>query len=81
MVLPGSLLPGAEVALIVEVHAVSDGVETACGTEFLHHTKKFVFTLKAALAVVAGIFGALELGGGDDFERNSLLVGESNGIA
>ena len=51
--------------MIVEIHAVSNGVEATRGAKFLHHRKKFVFTLKAALAVVARIFGAVEFGGGD----------------
>ena len=80
VVLLCGLLAGAEVALIVKVHAVSDGVEAACGAEFFHHRKKLVFALKAALAIVARIFGAVEFGGGDDFDRNALLVGKGNGI-
>src|SRR5579864_1937824 len=75
-----SLLPGTKVALVVNVHAVGNDVEAASYAQFFHHGEKLVFTLKAALAVIAGIFGAVEFGGGDDFERNRLLVGKGDGI-
>ncbi len=74
------LLPWAEVALVVEVHAVGDGVEAARGAQFLHHVKQFVFALKTALPVVARIFRAVEFRGRDDFQRNALLVGKGDGI-
>src|SRR5579864_8929188 len=75
-----SLLSGTEVSLVVNVHAVGNYVEAASYAQFLHHGEKLVFTLKAALAVIAGIFGAVEFGGGNDFERNRLLVGKGDGI-
>src|SRR5579862_575905 len=73
-------LSGAEVALIVEVEAVGYRVESARGTEVFHHREEFVFALEAALSVVALVFRAVEFGGGDDLDRDSLLVGESNRV-
>ena len=36
--------------------------------------------MKAAGAVVAHVFGPVEFGSGDDFERNRLLAGKSDSI-
>ena len=80
MMLFGGLLAGAEVALIVQVHTVGDRVEPARGAKVFHDCEEFVFAVKAALAVIAGIFGTIEFRSGDDFERNSLLVGEGDGV-
>src|SRR5690242_10968253 len=74
--LPCSLLARPKVTLIVKVHAVSNGVKSAGGTELFHYRKQFVLALKATLPVVASIFGTIELGCGKHLDRNSLLVGE-----
>ena len=63
------------------VHAVSDFVEASIGAKLFHHCEQFVLSLKAALPVVPRIFGTVEFGGGEHFDRNPLLVGESNRIA
>ena len=78
--LRGGLLAGAEVALIILVHAVGDGIESAGGAEIFHDGEEFIFTVEAALAVVAGIFGAVEFGRCDDFDRDFVLVGKSDGV-
>ena len=80
MVLLCGLLPGAEVALIVEVHPVRNGVEAPRFAQFLHHDKQLIFTLKAALSVVARIFRTVEFGRRDDFYGNVLFLGKSDGI-
>ena len=78
--LPGGLLPRAEVALIVPVHAVGNRVESARGAQLFHDIEKFVFALKATLPVIACILRAVEFGGGDHFDRNPLLVREGDGV-
>ena len=45
-----------------------------------HHRKKFIFALKAALAIVAHIFRTVEFRSGDHFQRNALFVGEGDGV-
>ncbi len=80
MMLRGGLLAGAEVALIILVHAVGDGVESAGGAEIFHDGEELVFAMEAALAVIAGIFGAVEFCGRDDFEGNPMFVGEGDGV-
>src|ERR1051326_3683111 len=74
--LPCSLLPRPKVTLIVNVHAISNGVKSAGGAELFHYRKQFVLALKATLPVVASIFGTIEPGCGNYLDRNSLLVGE-----
>ena len=78
--LPRGLLPRSKVALIVEVHTVGDSVETASGPESFHDREEFVFALKAALAVIAGILGTIKLRSGDDLDGNVLFVGEGQGV-
>ena len=80
VMLRGGLLAGAEVALVVLVHTVSDSVESAGGAEIFHHGEEFIFAMEAALAVVAGIFRAVEFRCRDDFEGYPVLVGEGDGV-
>ena len=80
MVLSGSLLARAEVALIIEVYAIRNRVESPRGAQLFHHYKKFVFALKASLPVIACVFRTVEFGGDNDFDGDSLLIGESDGV-
>jgi hypothetical protein len=80
VVLPGDVPAGAEVAFVVEIHAIRDGVEAARGAESFHDGEEFVFAVEAALAVVAGIFWAVEFGGRDDFEGDSVFSGKGDGV-
>jgi hypothetical protein len=54
------LLAGAKVALIVQIHAICNRVETAGGAKSFHYFEEFIFTLKAALAVVACVLGTIK---------------------
>ena len=36
--------------------------------------------MKAAGRIVAGVFGTIQFGGGDDFERNAVLSGKGDGV-
>jgi len=80
MVLAGGLLSGAEVALVIKVDAVGDGSKAALGAQRLHHSKKLIFAMKAALAVVANVVGVVEFGGDDDFDRYGLFSSEGESI-
>ena len=80
VVLTSSLLARTEVALVVEVHAVGDGIEAAGVAKGFHDGEEFVFAMEAARGVVARVFGAIEFGGGDDFERNASLPGEGDRV-
>jgi hypothetical protein len=80
VVLAGGLLSGAEVTLVVSVHAVRDRLKAALGAQRLHHRKKFVFAVKAALTVVANVVGVVEFGGDDDFDRYGLFSSEGESI-
>ena len=73
-------LAGTEVALIVEIYAVRDGVESARHAQFFHQREQFILTEEAALRIVAHIFGTIEFRGGDHFQRNRLLPRKGDGI-
>ena len=80
MVLASGLLSGAEVALVIEIHAVSDGVKAVLFAEGFHDSEEFVFAMEATGCVIASIFGALKLGRWNDLKRNALLLGEGGRI-
>jgi len=80
VVLTSSLLARTEVALVVEVHAVRDRIEAAGVAKGFHDGEEFVLAMEAARGVVAGVFGAIEFGGWDDFEGNVLLMGEGDRV-
>src|SRR4051794_8012482 len=77
----GGGLSGPEFVLIIEIHAIGNLVEAASSTQIFHHSEKLIFAVKAALPVVAGIFGPLELRRGNDFDRKSLLLGERQRVS
>jgi hypothetical protein len=72
-------LAGAEVAGVVGVHAVGDVCEAELRAESTHDVEELVFAMEAAVEVVAGILGAVELFGGDDVEGHAETVGEGAG--
>jgi hypothetical protein len=80
VVLRGGLLAGTKVALVILIHTVGDCIETARGADLLHDCEEFVLAVEAALAVVAGIFWAVEFGSRDDFEGDSVFIGEGDGV-
>ena len=63
----GSDLSGTKVALIIGIHAVSDGLEPMFCAKRFHHREQLVLAMETARAVVAYIFGAIKFGGGNDF--------------
>src|ERR1700743_3199433 len=80
MMLISSLLSRAKVALVVSVHAVGDGVEAARLAEIVHDLEELILAVEAALSVIAGVFRAVEFRGSDDFNGDSILIGESDRI-
>src|SRR5713226_10136894 len=55
------LLPRTEVALVVGVDAVCDGVETVGGTVLLHDCEQLVLAVETAHGVVASAAGIFQL--------------------
>ena len=45
-----------------------------------HDAEEFVFAMEAAVEVVAGVFGTVELFSGDDVERHAESAGEGAGL-
>jgi len=76
----GSLLAGTEISLVVEVHAVGDGIKALRRTEFFHYNKQFVFAMKATGGVVPYVCWAIDFVGQNDFKWNSLFHGKSGRI-
>src|SRR5579872_2874840 len=76
LVLLGRDLTWAEVALIVEIETIGDGIEILLVAKTLHNSEEFVFAVKAASSVVTGIFRSIEFGCGNDFEWNVMFAGE-----
>ena len=66
MVLDGGLLAGAEVAAVVEVHAVGDVREALRRHGRLHLGEELVFAVEASLGVVALVVGVFEFVGLED---------------
>ena len=79
-VLRGCGLAGAEVALVVEVHSVGDGFESASRAEILHHREEFVLAVEAAGGIVADVLRAVEFAGRNNFKRNALLASEGDSV-
>lgn len=77
---PGRLLPRPKISLIVKIHTIGDRFESSRRPHLFHDLKEFVFALKATLAIIANIIGAIEFRCLDDLNRKTLLFGESNRI-
>src|SRR5208282_666245 len=48
-------LAGTEIVLVVQVDAISDGVEAARLTQFFHQREEFIFAKETALRIVADV--------------------------
>src|SRR5438552_3379920 len=51
----GRPLAGTKIALVVEIHAIGDGIEAVLAAVALHDGEELIFAVEAALCVVAGI--------------------------
>src|SRR5260370_37165201 len=60
MMLARRLLPGAKIALVVSIHSVGDGVESAGLAVALEHGEQFVLAMKAAHGIVADVGGIFQ---------------------
>src|SRR6266436_3642483 len=80
MMLSCRYLARAKISLIINIYAVCDRVEVVRQPKTLHHGEKLIFAMKTARSIVADVFRAIEFGGGDDFQRDSLFPGKSNGV-
>ena len=73
-------LAGTEVALVVQVDAIGNGVEAASLPKVFHQREEFIFTEEAALGIVADVFRAIKFGGGDHFQGDRLFLGKGDCI-
>src|SRR5579864_9168259 len=74
--LPRGLLTRTEVALVIHIDPVGNGVELVRAAKIFHNGEQFVLAVEAASSIVAGIFGAIEFGGGNDLQRDALFSGK-----
>src|SRR4029077_7292633 len=80
MMLSCRCLARAKISLIIYIYPVCNRVEVVRESKTLHHGEQFIFAMKTARSIVADVFRTIEFGGGDDFNRDSLFAGESNGV-
>lgn len=73
------LLAGAELAAVVEVHAVGNVGETGLLAAGFHAGEELVFAVETALGVVALVVGVVEFGGEESFGGDAVLGGEGEG--
>ena len=73
------LLAGAELAAVVEVHAVGNVGETGLLAAGFHAGEELVLAVETALGVVALVVGVVEFGGEEGFGGNVVLGGEGEG--
>ncbi len=74
------LLPGPEIAAIIEIHAVGQMLKTQPYARFLHFREQLTLAVKAPLQIVLHILRVLHLVGPDDLQRNPLPVRELNRV-
>src|ERR1039458_6134771 len=55
MMLSGRLLPGPKVALVVEVHAVGNGIEPQALPLLFHYGEQFVFAVIATGSIITQV--------------------------
>src|SRR5258708_31482278 len=79
-VLRRSNLPRPEVALIVPVYTIGDGLELTRGGERFHDGEKLVLAMKAAGRIVADVFRPIQFFGANDFDGDVLLTCKGNGV-
>src|SRR5207237_9201495 len=73
-------LARAKISLIIHIYAVRNRVKIMRQTEILHYGEQFIFAMKTARGIVAGVLRTIEFGSGDDLKWNSLFAGESDGV-
>ena len=76
----GRLLAGTKIALVVEIHAIGDGIEAVLAAVALHDGEELVFAVEAALCVIAGIIWIFQLLRLDDLAGNVLFLREKQGV-
>src|SRR5215472_11758066 len=76
----GCLLPWTKIALIINIHAISDRNKAVLPRELLHGSEQLVFAMKATRRIIADIFGLFCFMCLDDLKRNPLLLRESHCI-
>src|SRR5438876_182971 len=76
----GRPLAGTKIALVVEIHAIGDGIETMFAAVALHDGEELVFAVEAALCVIAGIIWIFQLLRLDDLAGNVLFLREKQGV-
>src|SRR5215471_3965152 len=74
LVANGRLLPGTKIALIINIHAISDRNKAVLPRELLHGSEQLVFAMKATRRIIADIFGLFCFMCLDDLKRNPLLL-------
>ena len=73
-------LSGTKITLIIDIHAVGNGLESPFCGKCLHHLKKLVFTVEAPLAVIADIFRPIHFAGLDHLNGDPVLLREGERV-
>src|SRR6266568_5932812 len=78
--LRGGHLPRTEVALIVKIHSVSNGLKAASRRKSLHHSEELVLAMKTARGIIPNVFGPVEFVGTNHLDWNVVFAGEGDSI-
>ena len=81
LVLLGGVLAGTIIAQIVRVHPVDDVLVTARAAHLLQTREQLVLAVEAAVGIVAGVIGIVELGGPDVLVHDAESLDERLGVA
>src|SRR6266496_151777 len=78
--LRGGNLPRTEIALIVEIHSVSDGLKSAGARKSLYHGEELVLAVKASRRIIPDVFRPVEFFGANDLQRDVMFASESDSV-
>jgi hypothetical protein len=69
-------LTGAEIAQVVDIHAVDDVADGALMAELFEAGEELVLAMETAVGVVADVIGIVEFVGVDEFVHDAEARGE-----
>ena len=75
-----SRLARTEIALIIDVYPVGNGLEAVFCGKSLHHMEKFIFAMEAPLAVIPDVFRSVHFAGLDHLNGNPMFLRECESV-
>ena len=73
-------LAGTKITLIINIHAVGNGLEASVRGKGFHHLEKFILTVEAPLTVITDVFRPIHFARLDHLNGDPMFLREGEGI-